>query len=269
MTSMVSSRAQQQAKQLKQGIAADLQALTRTLCFLCIVCFANLVLPSKGLAKDVLRFQQGLKSGEIPRASTRSIVPITSLNQCPNKCKTLGDTATAFSDSLRKAGYSQQAWFLIDNPYREGTGALAIVLTELESIHSDGRPRTSRRWATGFASPDLKSFQDIIKSALVGAPPGRYRSFLFAFTTPDSMIMQSLPSWHGLGEVMDAVRHGNRVPVVSSLEKVKSGGYRCYVYIYEFERSPVDGSVRFLEESSLTAQQHLKGAGIWPLLGLR
>jgi hypothetical protein len=35
------------------------------------------------------------------------------------------------------------------------------------------------------------------------------------------------------------------------------------------ERSPTDGSVRFIEESTLTTEQHLKGAGIWQALGLR
>lgn len=229
--------------------------------------FVNSIYLERGSAQTVAEFQRGLRTGQIPVASTRSVLSPNTFTRCRNRCNSLGDVATALSTALRNAGYAQQAWYLVDNPYT--TQAVTVVVTELENIRSDGRPQTGRRWTTSYSPPALESFQDFLNRLLRGAPPGRYRSFLFAFTPPDSPVSQSLPSWKSLGAVADTIRRGNRVPVVSSLASVRAAGYQCYVYVYEYERSSANGSVRFIEESALTTEQHLRGAGIWQALGLR
>uniref|UniRef100_A0A832H5N0 Uncharacterized protein n=1 Tax=Oscillatoriales cyanobacterium SpSt-402 TaxID=2282168 RepID=A0A832H5N0_9CYAN len=235
--------------------------------FLSLLTFTNSSLLEKTLAQPVSEFQKNLITGRIPIASTRTIVSPKIFTNCPNQCNSLGDVATALNIALRKAGYAQQAWYLVEDPYR--TQAVTAVVTELENIRSDGHPHTAKRWTTSYYSPSIESFQDFLRRMLIGAPPGRYRSFLFAFTPPDRPLSQSLPSWSTLEKTADTIRRGNRVPVVKSLATVRSANYQCYVYVYEYERSSVNGAVRFIEESTLTAEQHLRGGGIWQTLGLR
>jgi hypothetical protein len=228
---------------------------------------ANSVCSGRASAQRVTEFQRGLRTGQIPVASTRSVLSPSTFTRCPNRCNSLGDVATALSTALRSAGYAQQAWYLVDDPH--STQAVTVVVTELENIRSDGHPQSGRRWTTSFSPPALESFQDFLNRLLRGAPPGRYRSFLFAFTPPDDPMSQSLPSWASLEAVADTIRRGNRVPVASNLASVRAANYQCYVYVYEYERSSANGSVRFIEESALTTEQHLRGAGVWQALGLR
>jgi uncharacterized protein YukJ len=76
----------------------------------------------------------------------------------------------------------------------------------------------------------------VVEAENRGAPPGRYRSFLFGFSPPDRPMTQSLPSWSDLETVRDLIRRGNRLPVVSSLSSVRAAGYVCYIFVYEYER---------------------------------
>ena len=232
--------------------------------FVQVLVLYSLCIPTRSWAQVSMRFQHVIKGMQVPRASTRSILPVAKFSNCPSRCERLADIATALNSGLAKSGYKQQAWFIL-----EDRSPVIAVLTELESIDAQGQPRNSKRWSTSFSSPEVKSLTDIFKNALMGAPHGRYRSFLFVLTSPSRALSQSSEvSWEGLESLRDAVRSGNRVPVVGGLKNVRSADFRCYVYVYEFERSSASGKVGFIEESSITAEDHLRASKIWSSLGL-
>lgn len=214
-------------------------------------------------------FLQGLKIGQVPEASTRTVLYLKDFSRCPNRCSSLGDAAQMFSKVLRKTGYKQQAWYLTDIGFKKAI----IVLTELEQIQNNGHPRDSgRRWSLSFSPPEIDSFQSVLERVIKGAPPGRYRSFLFSFGPIDKPVTNIAPRWDEndmeLERLNRTVRAGNRVPVVTSLSSIPSNNYACYVFVYEYEKSPADGSIKFVSNSNITAEQHLQGAQIWQELGL-
>lgn len=242
-------------------------------------------------------FIQGLKKGQVPQASTRTALFPEAFSKCPNRCHSLGDVAQTLNRVLRKTGYTQQAWYLTDNHLAR----TVVVLTEVEQIQDDGRPRIDgKRWSLSYSPPKLNSFRAVLERLIKGAPPGRYRSFIFGFSRPkevstnvgqEGFLTNVSPSWQSMSQSQDGqnerqenssnqnqevelerlsriIRAGNRVPVISSLSSVPSAGYVCYVFVYEYEKSAADGSIRFINNSTLSAEQHLKGARIWQELGI-
>lgn len=227
-------------------------------------------------------FISGLGKGVVPRASSRTTLPYRifqpkSLNpssRCPNNCSSLGDAAQLLHTALRDSGYDQQAWFIPDETSLSKSVPNSVthvtVVTELERIDNKGYSvSNSTRWDLSFNGPDVGSLTQFVKTLLLGAPAGRYRSFLFGFSRPESPVMNVGPSWlrrksaqdRGIAQLQSVIRKGNRVPLVKSLQEVPFD-YICYVFVYEFEVLPADGSFHFVEDSSISANDHLKGAGI-------
>lgn len=217
-----------------------------------------------------LEFIQGLKRGQVPQASTRTVLYLGAFPKCPNRCYSVGDAAQMLSKVLRQTGYTQQAWYLTENR----SESAIVVLTELEQIQNNGHPRTNgKRWSMSYSPPELNSFQSVLERVIKGAPPGRYRSFIFSFSHIEAGMTNTGPGWEiqkdvELERLNRTIRAGNRVPVVTSLSSVPANNYACYVFVYEYEKSPADGSIKFIRNSSLTVEQHLKGARIWQELGL-
>ena len=230
--------------------------------------------------------------GKVPRASSRTILPKNILLKYP----TLGKALENFSKGLRKAGYEQQGWYLVNNQ-----GLKVLAVTELEQIREDGYSRTDgKRWKLEYSSPEISSIKEFIQAILTGASPGKYRAFIFVFSdfenTPDQMrgiqspiqvpifqpqqtidsstlqsnTMQSNTIITNYNYFGNRVREGERMPFFNSLKEIDttSGNYNCNVYIYEYERSSVDGSVKFIEDSNISASQHLKGGGILESLNI-
>lgn len=216
--------------------------------------------------------------GKVPKASSRTILSKDFLL----KYSTLGEALEKFSEGLRKAGYEQQGWYLVNNQ-----GLKVLGVTELEQIREDGYSRTDgKRWELEYSSPEISSIQEYIQTILTGASPGKYRAFIFVFSdfenTPiqtrniqSAQIIQSTgnnnsittgPNFFG-----DGVRKGSRAPFFVSLKEIDitSANYNCNVYIYEYERSSVDGSVKFIEDSNISASQHLKGGGLLETLNTK
>ena len=217
-------------------------------------------------------FIAGLKRGKVPEASTRTVLTPRQFSGCPNGCKSLGDSAKSLNEALRRTGYSQQGWYVIDgNPF-----ATVAVITELEQILSTGRPRTDgKRWDLKYSSSQIDSLTTFVLTVLKGSSPGRYRSFVFGFRPTEHPLTNIGPGWEATYKreqsaaqtsLRNALRAGNRVPVLSSLRSINNTYYDCYVFVYEYVVSPVNGSVTFVESSSLSAEQHLQGAGIWQTL---
>ena len=58
--------------------------------------------------------------------------------------------------------------------------------------------------------------------------------------------------------------------MTATLSKVTAVGMEVnpFVFIYEFDRSTIDGEMKFRDTGLLTADQHLKGSGLWQALSL-
>jgi hypothetical protein len=219
-------------------------------------------------SKDLL---QGLKKGIVPEASTRGILPRKGYVKCPGRCTSLYNIATMLSQALNSAGYSQQAWYLVEERRRVPTIA---VITQIEQIHDDGRPRASmKRWDTSYSSADVSSLDTFLKVLISGSPPGRYRSFVFGISLSSLPVTNIGPEF-AIGRendrfsgVRDALRGGNRIPFRSALSTISANDYEIYVFVYEYQVSSVDGSTKLIKNSSLPAIDHLRKSGILKALG--
>lgn len=219
--------------------------------------------------RDKQIFVSGLIEGKVPRASARTILWGNDLfSKCQNGCVSMGDLAMMLSRALRESGYSQQGWYLTSGSTNNRSSKI-VAVTQLEQIFDNGKPMTGRdRWKDQASNPSVKSFSDFMSTLLRGAPPGRYRAFLFGFS--DAPVTNALRPWRDedkIGGLRSAIRNGARMPLFAGLSKVSTSGIHCYVFIYEYTVSRVDGSIKFVENSELSAEQHLKQSGIWKALG--
>lgn len=244
------------------------------------LCFNNQ--PEPLIAQNIsvtTNIESLILKGEVPRASSRTILSKDVLL----KYLTLGEALENFSQGLRTAGYEQQGWYSVNNQ-----GLKVLAVTELEQIREDGYSRTDgKRWELEYSSPEISSIQKFIQTILTGASPGKYRAFIFVFSDSDntaaqnrgiqsqqiidSSTQQSNVRIRELEIWKDGVIQGTRTPFLASLKDIDttSKNYNCTVYIYEYERSSVDGSVKFIEDSNISASQHLKGGGILEALNIK
>jgi hypothetical protein len=180
----------------------------------------------------------------------------------------MGDLAMMLSRALRESGYSQQGWYLTSGS-KNNSSSKVVAVTQLEQIFDNGKSMTGRdRWKDQTSNPSVNSLSDFMTTLLRGAPPGRYRAFLFGFSE-GSMTNAWMP-WRDedkIGGLRSAIRNGARMPLFAGLSNVSTSGIHCYVFIYEYTVSRVDGSIKFVENSELSAEQHLKESGIWKALG--
>ena len=219
--------------------------------------------------KDKKLLIQGLIEGKVPKASTRTILLGKDIfSKCPNGCFYLSDLSMMLSTALREAGYSQQGWYLVKGE-KGNYSTKIVVVTELEQILDNGKPKQGReRWKDRVSSPSVSSWSDFMSTLLKGQPPGKYRAFLFGFA--EGAMTNVYEPWRQEAKIeglRNAIRNGARLPIDESLKKITARGIHCYVFVYEYTVSPVDGSVKLVENSSLTATEHLKASGIWKALG--
>ena len=212
---------------------------------------------------------RGILEGRVPKASARTILWGEELfSKCPNSCLSMSDLAMMLSNALRKSGYYQQGWYLISDS-AAGNSTKLIAVTQLEQISDSGKPKVGRdRWKDQFSQPLVRSFSDFMTTLLRGAPPGRYRAFLFGFS--DEPISNTYLPFRGedkISGLRNAIRSGARMPVFQSLRTIPTRGIHCYVFVYEYIVSSVDGSIMLVANSELTAEQHLRASGIWKELG--
>jgi hypothetical protein len=214
-------------------------------------------------------FLRGLLEGKVPRASARTILWGDNIfSKCPNSCASMSDLAMTLSKALRESGYLQQGWYLTNSSTTDDSTKI-VAVTQLEQILDNGKPKTGRdRWKDQASNPPVSSLSDFMTTLLRGASPGRYRAFLFGFS--DVALTNELRPWRveeKITGLRNAIRSGARMPLFASLKNISTSGSQCYVFIYEYTVSRVDGSIRLVENSELTAEQHLKASGIWKALG--
>ena len=208
---------------------------------------------------------RGVLQGKVPRASARGILLRKDLfTQCPNNCRHMSDMAMKLSQALAKSGFSQQGWYLVrGGEYNEPK---VVVATQIEQIADNGKPKDGRsRWSDQTSNTSVGSFPDFLSTLLKGAPPGRFRAFLFGFSE-EPMYNTAIGFQGRFSGMRNALRSGARLPVFKSLNSFSTNGVNCYAFVYEYTVSSVDGSVKFIENSELTLEEHLKSSGIWKAL---
>jgi hypothetical protein len=203
---------------------------------------------------------------EAPAASTRMEIP----QNVFLRNNTMGDAALKIQDALNYAGYTDQGWFLVGQ--KDYTGGNAVVgfavVTRLEQVDDRGLPMSGATRYSINPSPASGSFLDALKLALKGAPNGKYRVFMiWVKNGPMAQLITHINS----DDFQEYLRKGTKAPLLGPLKKIpflafqREGG--CYVFVYEFERSAIDGEVHPVI-TGLTAEQHLKAAGISKALGI-
>lgn len=206
-----------------------------------------------------------------PRASTRCHLP----DFLPDATK-LGPIAAKVSDALNEAGYTDQGWFVVPSAMSLGTAAhpndppLVVgfaVVTRLEQIEDNGQTKAGgERWALDLSPPTVGSFLDAAKLLLKGAPKGRYRVFLIMVSDRSVSQAASTPS---TDDWQDFLRKGAKAPLMRVMESTHvshAGGGGWYCFVYEYERSAIDGETQFVSSSKVDAAEHLKASGIWDAL---
>jgi hypothetical protein len=179
--------------------------------------------------------------------------------------KTLSDETKYFSDTLMANGFTQQGWYWVSGERRDEPSV--GVVTQLERFDDDGRSAKERdRWSLDGIGAHIDSIKLLVLTILQGAPSGQYRAFLFFFRSKlapaqqstGPVTEQSLDTW---------LTAGKRTLPFDVFSKALVSWYDAYVFIYEFKKSAVDGTVTFVEHSDLSADKHLTGAGLAKLLG--
>jgi hypothetical protein len=168
--------------------------------------------------------------------------------------QTLGEASDAIISALESTGYVERTFF------RTGPGGVALV-TRLERFMPDGSPARPERWSIDGNA--YRSAADIAKflRGLFFVEEGHYRLIVFVLQR-DAFI----PSSQEMDEpqARNLIKRGANI-LPAETRKQTFIGNRCTVLIYEFAS---DGkAVHFVEQSPLTAKEHLDKAGLLALLG--
>lgn len=185
-----------------------------------------------------------------PKWTSRYPVPDGLVMRTGNP-ETLGTAFDRIKEALRRADMSEWSVYVI------GDDGFAVV-TRLESIEVDGRPKPDR-WSVDQRPLEKFSLQAYL-AALFRAQPGRYRVVVLTVTarpviagpappTP-TQIEKLLKS--GAGDLPLEIRRQNLGP-----------SQHCEALIYEFYRASADDPPTLVEMSALSPVQHLVGAGLW------
>jgi hypothetical protein len=205
--------------------------------------------------------QRKLVTGNPPRASARTFLSLKT------QAATLGDAARILDQTLRQAGYGEQAWYLVSLDQTEVNGF--AVITRLERIRPDGSPIQENRFSQDFERPRPTSLLNLLRGALVAAPKGRHRVFAFYVTiravpqrTTDTNERLKLEATDSL--FVTGARTPDSFQILNTIPTHSPNVFRSVIvaYVYEFERSSGNQPAEFVQNSSQSAEQHLRAAGL-------
>jgi uncharacterized surface protein with fasciclin (FAS1) repeats len=167
---------------------------------------------------------------------------------------TLDALSEKIDDALDRHGYSDRYYFA----QRSGSGF--VVLTRTERITDGGKSSDHDRWTTDVKLSGEFSISDYLK-ALVGKHSGRFRVFALVVTKdPQGPSKEVVTS-----ELLQRWRSQGQPKLPKGYEKIPlTEDYDFYALVYEFSRSLDSEETTFVRESSLSALEHLKGAGLAP-----
>jgi hypothetical protein len=205
--------------------------------------------------------QRKLVTGNPPRASARTFLALKT------QAATLADSARILEQTLRQAGYGEQAWYLVSLDQTEVSGF--AVITRLERINPDGSPIQENRFSQEFERPRPTTLLEWLRGAVVSAPKGRYRVFAFYVTiravpqrTTDTDEKLKLEATDSL--FVTGARSPDSFQILNTLPTFSPNLFRSVIvaYVYEFQRSSGNRPAQFVQNSSQSAEQHLRAAGL-------
>lgn len=191
-----------------------------------------------------------------PPASAETMIPH---NWLPTRgAAQLADIADRLTLVLNTAKYPRWS-------YSSAPNGFALVC-HMEQIKSDGTPSPEpARWSTDLPWVANMTLLEFIE-AMVHAEPGYYRVIVFIVTNqPWSRTGETLT-----GEIAEQwLAEGfNWLP--DSIGKLIYGhDYRTTALVYEFKKVSQDANLTFLKFSLISADDHLKKAGIYDPLSRR
>jgi uncharacterized surface protein with fasciclin (FAS1) repeats len=169
----------------------------------------------------------------------------------PSKKTSLRDLSERFDRKLNSQGYSDRYYF----SQRSGNGF--VVLTRMERIELDGKSAKQERWTSDVK---LKTFSIAdLGAAILGQRIGHFRVIALVVTqdsrppTQRSVTMDLLKLWQSQGQPT----------LPKGYDKIPFGDdHNVYALIYEFARTIDSEKPIFVEQSKLSATDHLAGAGL-------
>ena len=190
-----------------------------------------------------------------PKWTLKYPIPDALVLGSPDKRSNMGEALDGIKHALGQAGIDQWSVYPI-NATGEDHGF--VVVSRPESIGDDGRWKSPR-----FCIEDcrLEEFPlGTILRALFSANSGRYRVI--------ALVVTDLPIQPGSApptpaEMERIVTQGpSKLPPEVATKTVKPT-VTCEALIYEFYRPNPGAAPHAVDPSSLTAIQHLTGAGLW------
>lgn len=170
---------------------------------------------------------------------------------------TFGNVNSRIVEALsKKGGYYDISYFGVPNGF--------AIVTHIEQTDLDGYPDPSNRWVAEIAPISAKNFSlgNYFK-ALIGAPEGHYRIFVFIVTS-NLVVSSGTPVSQAEAEGW-LLEGANKLPTwMESLPYTRE--HTCTAYIYEFVQSGHGAEANQNIPSEITGQQHLERAGLWDTL---
>jgi hypothetical protein len=170
---------------------------------------------------------------------------------------TLGQSLRRIKDAMQRAAIDQWSVYPVKD---QGKNHGFVVVSRPEHISDNGRPEADR-----FCLEDCKletiSLGTVLR-ALFSANPGRYRVI--------ALVVTDLPIQPGgappTPEAMELlVTHGPSTLAPEVMTESVTPAMICEALIYEFFRTNPGAAPQPVDPSSLTAIQHLTGAGLWQM----
>ena len=154
--------------------------------------------------------------------------------------------------AFRKGGYPRHSWYSVPEGF--------ALVSQMEQFSEGGAPREEAvRFAITVAPPRLFSLADFVR-ALFTASPGRFRIIAFLFTSvPFSQSGAEVDREAASAWVTGGL---NVLPEVLAA-RAPTPAHQCTALVYEFEKPSRGEEVRLADPSALSAEQHLRKAGLW------
>lgn len=184
-----------------------------------------------------------------PRASAETTIPYKWLP--PKGDARLADVADALENALRTAKYPKWSYSSVPNGF--------ALVSQMEQIRVDGTPSPEpARWSADLPRVDNMTLLEFVK-ALTNAQPGYYRVIVFIVTdqpwsrTGEKPTGKEAEQWLAKGFTWLPDSIGTLI---------YEPGYRTTALVYEFKKASKDTDAVFLDPSPISADDHLKKAGI-------
>lgn len=167
------------------------------------------------------------------------------------KSISLKDFSNHLDEKLNSRGYTEKFYF------SQTSGNGFVVVTRMERIDDDGKSAKDERWTSDVK---LKRFSLLdLMEAIVGQRLGRFRSFALVVTRDSRAASQKRMTFDQLEDWLSQ----GQASLPKGYENVAlTPAYDIYALVYEFARTIDSEKPFFVEKSSLSAVDHLRGAGL-------